>query len=360
MNLLNRYIFSQFMKNILMIMAGFISIYMLIDFFEKIDNFNEAHKPMGLVVKFFLMNIPFILDQLGPICILLAGIVTLGLLNHNNELIALKASGIPLTKIVAPILGGGVFFTLLFLLMAQFVLPRTISVTNRIWNEEVRNMVPLGIYRNGRYYYRGGDGFYSFARPDPNKNIFVNFSYSDWNEEKNLSRLVHAKLAEWKNNQWGLHYGQIQELGEDGDYTTRIFKHKIFSFAEEPKNFFVPEYYSRELSLVGLYQEVQRSRDPESRVKSLAEFYGRFSYILLGLPLLIIGLPLLLVSYRRWGRDLSVAIPASCGLAFGCWGIWGALQSLAKAGYIHPLPAAFTMHLLIGLSGAFLLWRENR
>ncbi len=348
------------MKNMLVIMAGFISIYMLIDFFEKIDNFSEAHKPLGMVVHFFLMNIPFIIDQLGPICILLAGIVTLGLLNHNNELIALKACGIQLLKIVRPIIGGGIFFTVAFLLLAQFVLPGTISVTNRIWNEEVRNMVPLGIYRNGRYYYRGEDGFYSFARPDPAKDLFLNFSHSDWDESHRLKRLVHANLAEWKNSQWGLHYGQIQELAEDGSYRISVFEHKIFSFAEEPENFFVPEYYSRELSLTGLYREVKRSRDPDGRTKSLAEFYGRLSYILLGMPLLIIGLPLLLASYRRWGRDLSVAIPASCGLAFGCWGIWGALQSLAKAGYIHPLPAAFSMHLLIGLGGAVLLLRENR
>ncbi len=340
-------------------MAGFISIYMLIDFFEKIDNFNESHKPLGTVVEFFILNIPFIIDQLGPICILLAGIVTLGILNHNNELIALKACGIQLMKIVGPIIGAGLFFTLLFLLLAQFLLPVTISVTNRIWNEEVKNMVPLGIYRNGRYYYRGEDGFYSFARPDPNKDLFINFSYSDWNAQKNLDHLIQADLAEWKDNKWGLHHGQIQTRADDGTYKTEVFAHKIVSFAEKPANFFVPEYYARELSLVGLFKEIKRSRDSDARNKALADFYGRFSYIFLGMPLLILGLPLLLMAYRKWGRDLSVAIPVSCGLAFGCWGIWGALQSLAKAGYINPLPAAFVMHLLIGCTGAVLLYREN-
>ena len=34
---------------------------------------------------------------------------------------------------------------------------------------------------------------------------------------------------------------------------------------------------------------------------------------------------------------LSIAIPASCGLAFVAWGLWGALQSLARADYINPL-----------------------
>ena len=96
MKRLDIYIINQFLRNIATIMAALIAIYLLIDFVEKYDNFAEKGKPIGLVLKFFLLNIPFILDQMGPVCILLAGVITLGILNHSNELIALKASGIPL------------------------------------------------------------------------------------------------------------------------------------------------------------------------------------------------------------------------------------------------------------------------
>ena len=75
---------------------------------------------MGLVVNFFILNVPFILEQMGPVCILLAGVVTLGILNHSNELIALKACGIPLKKITSPIITAGIAITLLQFTMAQF------------------------------------------------------------------------------------------------------------------------------------------------------------------------------------------------------------------------------------------------
>jgi lipopolysaccharide export system permease protein len=67
----------------------------------------------------------------------------------------------------------------------------------------------------------------------------------------------------------------------------------------------------------------------------------------------------LLISYQKWGRDLSIAIPASCGLAFVAWGLWGALQSLARADYINPLLAAVIIHLLFGGAGLFLLHKQN-
>lgn len=340
-------------------MAGFIAIYVLIDFFEKIDNFMEKGKSMGLVAKFFLLNIPFILEQMGPVCILLAGVITLGILNHSNELIALKSCGIPLNKITFPIIGAGVAFTLFFLAMSQFVLPKTISVTNRIWHKEVKGRVPLGIYRNGRYYYRGQDGFYSFARPDLKRDDFYFFSYASWDENYQLNSLIAAERATWEKNTWTLFNGQVQTSIGEGEYITETFTRRIFFFPEKPADFFISEYHSMELSLTGLYQEALNSRSPDERNKAWAEFYGRISYTMLGLPLLLLGLPLLLFVYRTWGRDLSLAIPVSCGMAFAFWGLWGTLQSLAKANYINPFLAASSIHILVSILGIVLLLRED-
>jgi lipopolysaccharide export system permease protein len=357
--LLYRYILQQFIKNIFMLMAGFVAIYVLIDFFEKIDDFMEKGKSMGLVLKFFFLSIPFILEQMGPVCILLAGVMTLGILNHSNELIALKACGIPLKKITAPIIAAGLAFTLLFLTMSQFVLPKTIAITNHIWNKEVKGRVALGIYRNGRFYYRGREGFYSFARPDLKSDKFLFFSYASWDPSYRLSSLIAAQQAVWQKGKWTLSNGQIQTSIDKGKFITEIFNSRTFGFPEKPSDFFVPKYHSMELSLTGLYQETRRKQAPDERNKAWAEFYGRISYTLLGIPLLLLGLPLLLFVYRAWGRDLSLAIPVSCGMAFACWGVWGTLQSLAKAGYLSPFLAASSIHLLVGLLGTILLLRED-
>ncbi|WP_028583906.1 LptF/LptG family permease [Desulfogranum mediterraneum] len=359
MILLYRYIFFQFLRNIFMLMAGFIAIYLLIDFFEKIDNFLEKGKSMALVFHFFLLNIPFIVEQMGPVCILLAGVVTLGILNHSNELIALKAGGIPLKKITYPILGGGLLFTLLFLAMSQFVLPKTVAETNRIWHKEVKGRIPLGIYRSGRYYYRGQEGFYSFARPSPSSDNFLFFSYTSWDEEYQLTTNIAAREARWADGTWTLHKGQIQQARGKSDFSTELFTSREFGFAERPENFFVPEYQSLELSLLDLYKETRHQNSPDETNMAWANFYGRISYTLLGLPLLFLGLPLLLIVYRKWGKDLSLAVPVSCGMAFACWGIWGTLQSLAKASYLSPMIAALSVHLLMMLLGFSLLVREE-
>jgi lipopolysaccharide export system permease protein len=360
LNLLNRYILRQFAKNILTLVLSFIAIYILIDFFEKLDNFIEKGKPMALVAKFFLLSIPFVIEQMGPVCILLAGVVTLGVLNHSNELTALKAGGVSLRKIVTPIIAAGIAATLILLLMSQFLLPKTATVTNRIWHKEVKGHMPLGIYRSGRYYYQGDSNFYSFSRPDPNKNEFNFFSHTSWNKQYQLQALVAAEYAVWQNGEWMLYNGQVQFAAGKGQFTTEVFDARSFPFKEKPSDFFLPKLRSSEMSIVELHREAKRGKQSkEEQAAAWAEFYGRISYILLGLPLLLLGLPLLLMVYRKWGRDLSLAVPVSCGMAFACWGIWAILQSLAKAAYFNPLAAALSVHLLVGLAGLFLLLRED-
>ncbi len=359
MQLLTRYLLGQFTRYFFTINIGFVAVYLLIDFFEKYDEFAEAGKPVSLILKFFIYNIPFVVDQLGPILILLSGVITLGILNHSNELTALKAGGVPLKRITRPIFLAALLFTAFFILTAQFLLPNTISITNDIWYEQVRGKVPLGIYRNGRYYFKGSEGFYSFQWPNNKDMVLSNFSYSTWDDDYNVKELTVAKFARWTTDGWILRKGQIQRR-TGGSFSTEVFDASRFAFPETPEDFLIPEYESVEMSLTELFSEISEQEVDADTIKARAEFYGRISYLILGIPLLLLGLPILILSYQKWGRDLSIAIPVSCGMAFLAWGTWGALQSLAKTGYIPAIPAALAVHVVFSLLGLYLLRMQDR
>lgn len=362
MKLLDKYLLGQFFKHFFTVTIGFIAIYLLVDFIEKFDNFSESGKSLWLAIKFFTLNIPFIIDQLGPILILLSGIISLGILNHTHELNALKAGGIPLSKIVRPLFIGGILLTGLFIGAAQWLLPYTIPTAGAIWDQEVRGKLPLGIHRNGRYYYKGTEGFYSFQRPDPKELVFRNFSYSRWDKNYNTKGLLVAEKAKWdgKKMQWLFDEVQVQEMQDNGRFLIKNFEHLALELPEKPIDFVVPEEDSAEQSLTGLYHATQKTQTKWQSNKTWTDFLSRISYLLLGLPLLLLGIPVMLYCYNKWGRDLYIAIPASCGIAFLAWGIWGALQSLASAGYLPPLLAAMIIHSIFAITGVLLLRKEDR
>lgn len=359
MMLLDRYLLTQFFKHLFLVLASLVAIYLLVNFFERIDNFLEAGKSAGLLARYLLLKIPLMCEQLLPVGLLLAGVITLGLLNHNHELVALKAGGIPVTRITRPIITGAVFVTLLFLANSQWLIPPTAAATNRIWFEEVKQEIPRGIERNGKTFFRGEEGIYSFSRPDPLQNNFHAFSYTAWNEKFEAVLVLFARQAEFGVAGWSFTDGQIKKRNPTGDYEVKNFEHLALSLPEGPDTFFRPEYRQGEISLSQLYRNTMGKQGRVGREAWLA-FHQRLSYLFLGIPLLLLGLPVLLLAHRKLGHDLTLAIPISSGLAFGAWGWWSASQALAAGSPASPALIAWSMHIVTIVLGGVLMRQQNQ
>ncbi|MCG2758135.1 MAG: LptF/LptG family permease, partial [Desulfobacteraceae bacterium] len=94
MSIIHKYLTREIFNYLFFILAVVISIYVAVDFFEKIDDVMEAGLPFSRLLVFLAFKIPFIIAQIIPVCILLSVIVVFGLMTKNNELIALKSSGV--------------------------------------------------------------------------------------------------------------------------------------------------------------------------------------------------------------------------------------------------------------------------
>jgi lipopolysaccharide export system permease protein len=361
MKLLDRYLLGQYLRNLLLVLGCLLAVYLLVDFFERIENFLERGLSIGVAASYFALKIPMIIEQVMPVCILLGGILTLGLLHYRREMMALKAGGISTLRIIRPLIIGALFVTLLTIALSQWLLPPSLSTTNRIWYEEVQKRTPKGIDRNGRIYFDGEKGIYTFIRPDPKRHHFQDFSYLSWDEQKGyrLELLLSARTADWQDGVWIFRDGQLKRRDEGGNHPVTYFKELIFQLPERPAELFLPEYKRAEYSLSRLYKHARRAGFSGENEYWL-EFNRRLSYIFLGLPLFLIGLPVLLIVNQQWGRDLTFAVPFSTGLAFVAWGWWSAMQSLAASAYLGPLLASWSIHLLVGTAGIIMLVKLNR
>jgi lipopolysaccharide export system permease protein len=359
MILLDRYIFRQYAKNLLLVAAALVTVYLLVDFFELIDDFLEHGKGLGLAAKYFILKTPLIVEQLSPVIILLGGIIVLGLLNHRGEILALKAVGIHTFRITFPITGTALVFTLLILAFAEFIVPPTTAATNVIRYEQLENKATGGILRGNRYFHKNYEGFYSFEKNEETENRFDNFTFVSWDKEYSLKTYLTAGSASWSAGVWTLTDCRIKQKTARGGYQVRTYRKTGFPFEADPGDFFIPVYKVNEMSLSGLYSLAKENRGPRGSEAGL-KLLERISFIFLGIPLLMLGLPLVLAAHQRWGRDLSLAIPLSCGLALAAWGGWSVMQSFAKAEAISPHLAAWSVHLLIAAIGTFLILQENR
>ncbi|MBW2467093.1 MAG: LptF/LptG family permease, partial [Deltaproteobacteria bacterium] len=238
MILLDRYLFRQFVKNLFFVLAALVTIYLLIDFFERIDDFIEAKKGFGLAAKYFFLKTPLIVEQLIPVIILLGGIIVLGLLNHHGEILALKAVGIHTFRITVPITVTAIVFSLLTLAFAEWIVPPATAHTNKIFYEQVRQEKPRGILKKNRFYYKDESGFYSFEKHSRESNRFDNFLFTSWDSNYNLQMFLNADSANWLNNSWTFKNCRIKQKKPEGGFLITTHKSISIPMSAEPKDFF--------------------------------------------------------------------------------------------------------------------------
>ena len=349
MSLLDRYISSIFFKNLLLVLAALVGIYLLIDFIEKVDNFLEAGEGVAATGRYLLLKVPLISEQIMPVCLLLAVIITFGSLSHNREILAMQAGGIRLIRTIAPLVLAAVAICLLMAAAAQWLTPASTRATNRIWYEEVKNEKARGTVIRGLTFHRGSEGIYAFRRTGE-KNLFRDFSYVSRDERGKMRLFIAAGEARWLGDRWLLTRLLIQE----GDQRPHFLRQSELPLPDRPEDFFQPPYHLDEQSLSTLLAERGRDRGAALTLQK------RLSYIFLGLPLIFLGLPLLILFIRRYNIGLAIAIPASCVLAFIAWGGWSFAIAAAAGRTLPPALFAWSIHLLCLSAGIFIFrWVER-
>src|SRR5208283_4123383 len=101
--LLGEYVMRAYATNFILSLGAFALLFIVFTFFELIGDILRNRIALVTVGDYLLNLIPFIISTVTPLCSLLAVLITFGSLNRSSELTAMKATGISLYRIVAPI-----------------------------------------------------------------------------------------------------------------------------------------------------------------------------------------------------------------------------------------------------------------
>lgn len=127
MNILDRYVARSFLSSFAILLAVFIGLYILIDLTVNIDDFLEHSVSTGQlamwVVDYYGCNLPLYFAQLcGPV-MALAAAFTFGFMLRNNELTALIAAGVPLQRLIAPLIVCAILLVSTWAVTREWVIP---------------------------------------------------------------------------------------------------------------------------------------------------------------------------------------------------------------------------------------------
>jgi len=123
--ILSRYILRQHLPPLGYAIAALTFAMLVNQVAKQFGNFVGKGLPWGVIFEVFALSIPFIVAMTLPMAVLVAVMYTFSHLAADNEVTAMKANGISIGRILAPVLGGAAVMTMISLFWNDQVLPRS-------------------------------------------------------------------------------------------------------------------------------------------------------------------------------------------------------------------------------------------
>ena len=102
--ILDDYVLREFLTTFVMVLCTFVLLMLVFTFFELLGDIIRNRTPLVTVGEYLFNLIPSMVYTLLPLGVLVAVLVTFGVLNRSSELTAMKATGISLYRVIVPVL----------------------------------------------------------------------------------------------------------------------------------------------------------------------------------------------------------------------------------------------------------------
>lgn len=314
MSTLDRYIGMSIAKGFLLVACVLMAVFSLVQFVEELEDVGEGVYQTSDALLFILLTIPNRLLELAPITALLGCIVALGMLARGSELIAMRAGGMSMLRLIGSAMKTGVVLMVAVALSSQFVAPPIQQTADKHRSLAVSGTGTL--LKDNGFWSRDGHRFFN-VREMRNGRIPTEIDIYEFDTDGRLHRHLYAARADTEDpREW-----RLVDVGQkiiDGQH---IVSEHFGSIGWEPflteREIRVLVLPVRSLSLTDLYQYIQYLEDigqDTDRVE--LTFWQKLTLPLRTGALMLLALPFVFGSLRTssFGKHLMVGIAS--GLAF--------------------------------------------
>lgn len=351
---LDRYVFSEWWRIFVTTALGFPVLVIIIDVTENFGTYIERHLAPSRIALSYLYWLPDSMFMILPAAVLFATVFTIGALTRHSELTAAKASGISFYRVIAPIVVGALFATLLGLGLGE-IAPHTNK--RRLQLLENQRFAKTSDRFNFAYSSEGGRVYKIGA-------LHVQTMAADGVEIERRGRgadypsyIVSSGTARYKPERgWMLSKGTMHIItGPSSNITFAFDSLRDKQFSERPEALTASPKAPAEMDFKELGRFIRAMERSGADVNELrVERMLKIAIPVTSLVILLFGAPLA-TSTQRGGAAYGIGISLATTVIFLM------LIQLTKAvggkGLVPPGLAAWLPSILFGLIGAVLFSR---
>jgi lipopolysaccharide export system permease protein len=357
--ILDGYVIREWLFYFGALLVTFIGIYSIFDFFQLLGDVIRNNIAVAEILEYYRYLTPQVVYLMLPLSILVATLVSFGLLTKSNEMTAIKSAGISLYRISAPVLIAAFLASAGMFVLAEKYLPETNQRQDALRNQIKGKPAQTYQRPDHQWIFGQADRIYNYRFFDADQNVFANLSVFEFDPKTfRLTRRIYAQRALWEEpiHGWVLEQGWVRNL--DGARVTSYSPFSVATFAELTE---APAYFKKEvkpseqMSALELRQYIKELRQSGFDVVRLSvQFYRKFSFPLMAFVVALIGVPFALTTGRK-GAITGIAV--SIGIAIVYWASTSLFEAMGNLSQLPPAVAAWSPDVLFGLGGVYLFLR---
>jgi LPS export ABC transporter permease LptG/LPS export ABC transporter permease LptF len=360
--ILDDYLLREFLATLGLVLVTFVMLLLVFTFFELIGDIIRNKTPFVTVGDYLINLTPSMIYTITPLSVLLAVLVTFGTLQRNNELTAMKATGISLYRVALPVLAIA-----LVVAAALFAFDETYVPTANRRQEALRSVIKgkpaQTFFRPDQKWMFGSqrpgkpDRIFYYQFFDPEHDRFANVTIFEIDPASfTISRRIYAATARWEPQvgQWIFENGWVRAFSGDAVKDYQPFEVSTFpEIAERPQYFKKESLQSQEMSFAQLRQYIRDlSQSGFDTMPLRVQLNVKLAYPLITLVMAVLAIPFALSMGRRGSLT---GIAAAIGLAVAYWVTAAIFQAMGNVNMLPAILAAWSPDVLFGLVGSYLL-----
>jgi LPS export ABC transporter permease LptF/LPS export ABC transporter permease LptG len=357
--LLDDYVLRDFFLYLGMILSTFLVLVIVFTLFELLGDILRNQVPATVVAEYLLNVAPYLLYNVAPLVMLLAVLVTFGLMQRSNEITAIKATGTSIYRIVTPVVvAAGVLAVGLFF-ADQFYLPHTNKRQEALHNQ-IKGKPPQTYLRPDRKWIFGQhNDIYYYQFFDPDRDQFGNITVFQLDRASfTITRRIHADRAHWAENLNRWVYEQGWDRSLHGSAIAADGYH-VFDVSTFPEMSETPSYFKKEVKQYTEmnYEELRRYiRDLQQSgfdvVRLRVQLHKKLSYPLITLIMAVLAIPFSLSTGKK-GAITGVAV--AVGIAVFYTVVSRLFEAMGDLSQLPPALAAWSPDLIFIMVGGYLI-----
>lgn len=359
-NLMDRYVVQVFFRTMLLVAASVVTLYIVADLGEHIDEIMKNKVPRGVVFDYYKFLSLQIIYDVSPIVVLVTTLITFSVLTRTNEITALKASGISLFRLSVPAVVSALLVTGACVYLQSEVLPSTNQRVAQL-KDRIKGREQARTYRRADRQWLFGEGryVYNYTRYDAGRRELRNLQVFEFGDDFALTRRLYTQRARYQQGNTPEESYWIFEGGWKRAFDGLVIRgFEIFDGPRRSDYAETPDYFSSEIRPPEQmsYRELQKYiGELEERGQAVPELrvqlHSKISFPAISLIMCMVALPF---AFRmgRQGTLYSVGLSVVLGMVF--MAIYILFSTLGEAGALPPLLAVWSPNAVFGVFALYL------